>query len=88
MFPCLSNSGSAPWDFGTQHGHLVVLAIVVKVESNGLISWLLKFIALSTLTLTSLGKRRYLILRLGCLYYFANETASSAKGSFVLSGYK
>lgn len=33
-------------------------------------------------------KRRYLILRLGCLYYFPNETASTAKGSFVLSGYK
>ena len=33
------------------------------------------------------GKRRYLILREGCLYYFANETASHPKGSFVLVGY-
>ncbi len=33
------------------------------------------------------GKRRYLILRAGCLYYFSNETASSPKGKFVLSGY-
>ncbi len=29
-----------------------------------------------------------MILRLGCLYYFANETAAHAKGSFTLSGYK
>jgi len=32
-------------------------------------------------------KRRYLILRLGCLYYFTNETASHPKGSFTLAGY-
>lgn len=34
------------------------------------------------------GKKRYLILRIGCLYYFANETASHPKGCFTLSGYK
>ena len=35
-----------------------------------------------------LGKKRYLILRQGCLYYFKDEVASSPKGSFVLSGYE
>ena len=33
------------------------------------------------------GKRRYLILRKGCLYYFANETANAAKGQFILTGH-
>jgi hypothetical protein len=33
-------------------------------------------------------RRRYLVLRLGCLYYFANETAKEAKGCFTLAGYR
>lgn len=32
-------------------------------------------------------KRRYMVLRLGCLYYFANETAKEPKGCFTLAGY-
>ena len=41
-----------------------------------------------SLPLPPAGKRRYLILRKGCLYYFANETASAPKGQFILTGYK
>jgi hypothetical protein len=32
-------------------------------------------------------RKRYLVLRLGCLYYFANETAKEPKGCFTLAGY-
>ena len=37
---------------------------------------------------TITGRKRYLVLRLGCLYYFANETAKEPKGCFTLAGYQ
>ena len=35
-----------------------------------------------------LGKRRYLILKSGCLYYYKDDSASSAQGQFSLEGYR
>lgn len=34
------------------------------------------------------GKRRYLILKTGCMYYYKDESASSAQGQFSLEGYR
>ncbi len=64
--------------------HIHTHTHLVRIQSpyNGLTS------IIPVILISISGKRRYLILRAGCLYYFSNETAHSPKGKFVLSGYE